>query len=572
LTFTYRGIFAGKVSNHIGADNSWLLRESCWFPYLGEDGDDLEGLRRQNRGPFTLEIAAPKGERVISAGELIASREGDQETTWIWRAEEPPFGFTSAKYEEVVEKVDGVSVKVWTYPEHREGARKLVEMVVQCLRFYEGVFGPYPDETFSIAEVERRGGYGSMPLLLNRRNFEQEPSLHLIAHELAHRWWGHLGDEMHNMHEGFAEYSAAVAVQALRGDELPLRNWLGKFRTAIGSERPLSVEQENYRLYRTVAYNKGPYVLHMLRYSMGEEPFFTALRNFYSRVHVHPEPPSLVDFEQICEQTSGLELGWFFDQWMRQVARPEFVLGEVSVERRKGQFVTTATVRNEGNGRMPVSVVLGTADGTRSREVDLAAGAEESLVFSSPQEPVWLEIDPDKWVLQSRLYDDRHKFGEAAAGGRISAEQLDTIGEAATGGRISAEQLDAIGLVGAGKTDEMAIRELVAFYQRPDLDVNSSVDLQDLRATARYFGMPAAYALQRETELREEAEISGQIPAGMEQEEWSITVAERDGQIVGQVRIPLRLTADGKVQQGRMLYLAARSNARWRFINFDMSM
>lgn len=551
LTFRYQTVFAGQVSNHVGPGNSWLLQECLWFPQLGEDPDDLEDLKRRNPGPFTLSITVPPGQRVVSDGQCLGERPDSAGTTWTWRSSARPFGFTAATYEEATRKMGGLAATAWTYPEHRTGAQAVLAAVAECARFYEDRLGPCPDTTFAVAEVDRRGGYGSLPLLLNRQNFEAEPSLPLIAHEVAHRWWGPLGPGFYGMHEALAEYCAASAAQSLRGRELPLDNWSGRFRGAARNALPLDTKQVDDQTYRAVAYGKGPYVVHMLRGVLGDETFWKALRALYTRGRSGPVP--LSELQQICEQTSGKPLGWFFDQWLKQTSIPEYVLDRVKVQHRGEQFVTRARVRNEGRGWMPVDVVLTAGQERQAGRLTLAPGADTSLSFTTDQAPLGLEVDPERQILELRRYDNRHVLAGPQAR------------------RYTAKRLAEVGRVPRSGSDETAVRELISLYLQPGLDVGSAVDLWDCAAAVRYFGQPPEGAAEKDAMMREGQEVPGRLPDGCRQGEWTVAIAERAGQLVAEVRVAVEATMQGRDLSGRALYLLARDSARrWRLINFDM--
>jgi hypothetical protein len=289
----------------------------------------------------------------------------------------------------------------------------------------------------------------------------------------------------------------------------------------------------------------------MLQHTVGEEAFFNALKVFYARCRTEAEPVSLDAFEKVVEEVSGRDLTPFFDQWMRRVVVPDYVFERVEVRKEKEGFVTVVGVRNRGTGRMPVSVALETAGGTTTKEVTPDEGKEASITFTSQEEPKALEIDPQKWVLQSRIDNDRQEFGAPEA-------------------KIPPEQLAAVGKVDSTRTDEQAIHELVAFYQRPDLDVPTSASLWDFEGMVRYFGMPPEQKERTEARHRENKRAPGQLPRGVKGEKVAVVIGERAGQVVAEVSVTGTLENGGKEIPGRASYLLSKTDdGRWRFINFS---
>ncbi|MEO8161357.1 MAG: M1 family aminopeptidase [Arenimonas sp.] len=146
----------------------------------------------------------------------------------------------------------------------------------------------------------------------------------LIAHELAHQWWGNritCRDWGHFwLNEAFANFMTAAYLQRRFGDKLYLEKieaWrlrLEKLR-AEGKDHALVYEQWHpTRDDRAVVYQKGAYVLHLLRQELGEKAFWRGIRA-YSRAH-DGKPVATIDFQRAMERASGRDLETFFRRWV----------------------------------------------------------------------------------------------------------------------------------------------------------------------------------------------------------------------------------------------------------------
>lgn len=139
--------------------------------------------------------------------------------------------------------------------------------------------------------------------------------------------------------------------------------------------------------------------------------------------------------------------------------------------------------------------------------------------------------------------------------------------------RISPEEINAVGLVTAGKTNKEAIRELVEFYQRPDLDKTSAIFLYDFYGQAQYFGsQPSQEQLEASKRRMSQHYKEAQLPERVKRQGMTVVIGEKAGQLVGEVCISGTIEDRDKEIAGHTLYLLSRSaDGHWRFINFDIS-
>ena len=244
---------------------------------------------------------------------------------------------------EVDEEVDDdtVALSVLANPRQTGRVRGLAAEAADVIRFYASLIGsaPYPSFTIAATESDRPGGHSPAYFaVLNQvvlqseivwRNdpvsFENYPAF-FLAHEVAHQWWGHaVGWKNYHeqwISEGFAQYFAALYAEKERGGNV-LDNLLRQMRHTAIAASPQGPIYLGYRLghirgddrvFRSIVYNKGAMVLHMLRRLVGDDAFFAGLRAFYEEWRF--KKAGTDDFRRAMETASGRELERFFDYWV----------------------------------------------------------------------------------------------------------------------------------------------------------------------------------------------------------------------------------------------------------------
>ncbi len=309
-------------------------------------------------------------------------------------------------------------------PGHVRRGRVVAERAIDIARFYQSIIGdsPYPSLTVTLVERDLPGGHspGYFALLyepppLGRpfapRNdpasFEQFPDF-VLAHELAHQWWGQaVGWRSYHeqwLSEGFSQYFAALYAErqhgleggaVFRGVMRHMRKWAID-ETAAG---PISLGSRlghlegDSRVFRALVYNKGAVVLHMLRGLVGDEIFFRGLQQFYRTSRF--TSTGTADFKAVMEMESGRELDRFFDRWIDGSKLPRLgfsyrVEGHevvLRIEQTGDIFDLPVTVTLQYASGPPADVIVPVTD----RVVDLRVplrGALRSAAISRDEPPL----------------------------------------------------------------------------------------------------------------------------------------------------------------------------------------
>ena len=372
------------------------------------------------KAPVTWEIEAPAALRVVANGVLEGvSDAGAGRRRWTYVEPHPiptytmVFGaapFAVSRHAPAIVAGDTTAIEVWSFPEDSAFAdggpfRRAGPIVAAGAR----LFGPFPYR--KLAHVESATRFGGMEnasvifypagMFTARRAAEG-----VVRHETAHQWFGDAVTERDWRHlwlsEGFATYLDPVLAEALGEDSAVARAMRGTLQAYLGSrvvDRPLvdSAAQDLMGLLNANSYNKGALVLHMLRGEVGDSAFFRGLREYYRTFR--DSSVLSEDFERAMTRATGMDLGWFFRQWLYQPGYPQLdVAVQVdSVAPRAVLRVRQAQPEAWGEFRLPrVEVRFIAEDGTvgeRSFALE-ATRATATFAFDLPAVQAGVAIDP----------------------------------------------------------------------------------------------------------------------------------------------------------------------------------
>ena len=220
----------------------------------------------------------------------------------------------------------------------------------------------------------------------------------LVAHELAHQWFGDLlfcyGWREMWLNEGFAEYYQLRWLEHRYGPEVAALRWSSTLSMAVEEEAPMSPRgwSGSEAQYSSV-YSRGASVLHILRVYLGDEVFDAAIRRYVAEHRF--ELVESDDLRRVFEEESGTHLGWLFDQWVHGSAMPEMTSEHHWEE---GQLEVTLGQSGEELLAMPVEIEVGTPKSVVVKEVWLD-GVEARLVMPLAGPPLWVAVDPRGGVL-----------------------------------------------------------------------------------------------------------------------------------------------------------------------------
>ena len=384
-----------------------------WWPCKDHPSDKPESM--------DLTFTVPEGLVVATNGRRIGSSTVDGKTTSQWRVSTPianyTVAFNAAPYVELVSSLESVAgdtfpVIFWVLPENKEKGEAFMAEILEHLRFFERVCGPYPfrGDKYGVVETPHLG-MEHQSIIAYGNKYRGDPNFDydwLHHHELAHEWWANLVTARDWadfwIHEGIGTYMQPLYLEERFGREAYQKKMkidlLRVMNNApVAPAPPRTSDSIYFSKTGTDApggdiYFKGSWVCHSLRWLLGDETFFKVLRRW-----AYPDPElekttdgSAVRFSDtdellaIAEEVSGRKLGWFFEVYLRRGPLPV-----LAVERDGGTLSLRWEAPDELPFPMPVEVIVG----GEARRVPMEGG-EATLEVGEAE----VEVDPDLRVLR----------------------------------------------------------------------------------------------------------------------------------------------------------------------------
>lgn len=387
-----------------------------WFPTWDEPDD---------RFTYTGRFTVPSRFTAVSNGRLMSKEAAAKPgwNTWTYALNEQDLVsylvmFAAAEYRMVSERWRDRPVLAYIPPDVDEATgKRAVARTTEMLDFMSSATGvEYPYPGYSQVFVQRflyTGMENTTATVLERNTlFPAELADHaqwteaVIAHELAHQWFGDqltMRDWSHMwLNEGITTFLEGWWWLYAHGPEEWADKVYGRVARVIGADedspRPMVVDfytREGTRKNANV-YTKGSAVMNGLRAMFGEEDFGRAFRA-YAADHQHAMVTT-EDLQRSFEDTLGLDLSWYFQQWAYLAGHPVLTVKHAwDAEQGTVRIDLAQTQKVEGNVPLfvlPVDLEIGTASGVDRRRVWLD-GANASLVLPLTEAPTWIGVDPD---------------------------------------------------------------------------------------------------------------------------------------------------------------------------------
>ncbi len=284
-------------------------------------------------------VTAPAYYQVIASGKLKETTNlNDKQTLSVWKTDVPMptkvmvMGVAHFAVEQVGE-THGIPISSWVYPQNKKEGFYDYAQALKIVDFFTAEVGPFP---FSkLANVQSKTRFGGMENAGNIFYFEksvtgQRKHKSLLVHEIAHQWFGDSATETDWKHlwlsEGFATYFTNLYYEDKYGEEI--------FKKRLSDQRDKVIRfSKNHNtpvidtlttnllnLLNANSYEKGSWVLHMLRRKVGDQNFWQAIRTYYKRYAY--KNASTKDLKKVFEEVSGEKLDAFFEQWLKKPGHP----------------------------------------------------------------------------------------------------------------------------------------------------------------------------------------------------------------------------------------------------------
>lgn len=409
---------ADKDGKPSAVGDNWPNRVHHWIPTLDHPSA---------KATITFNITAPSREEVVANGRLdhvATTANGSRTWTYSQGVPIPPYCMVIAvgQFTRLEPSQRTLTPLSYYVPASDSAvAVKGFAPSIPSLDYFNEIIAPYPyDKLALIVGATRFGGMeNSSAIVFASTLFNPRPnakisapfgvprgSVALIAHEIAHQWFGDSVTESTWadlwLSEGFATYFAGLFLQRYES-EAAFQEYMNQaaenvFEYEKQKRAPIfDRETENlFDLLNANNYQKGAWVLHMLRSSLGDDVFFRGIRGYY-RAHQHATA-STEDLRAALEKASGKDLAGFFKRWVYESGHPQYQLSWEWVRNREVRLALRQL--QSGDPFLdPVPITIITANG--KRDVILKPKDKQlSQTIQLSERPTSIEIDPRNTLLK----------------------------------------------------------------------------------------------------------------------------------------------------------------------------
>lgn len=423
LTIDYHGkpkdglvLTADKDGKPTAVGDNWPNRVHHWIPALDHPSA---------KATVTFNITAPAREEVVANGRLDhVETVANGQRTWTYSEgiPIPPYCMIIAVGQFArLEPTERALTPLSYYVPHSDSpvALKGFAPAIPSVDFFTQTVAPYPYEKLAlIVGATRFGGMeNSSAIVFTSTLFNRSSSpamsktygvplnnVSLIAHEIAHQWFGDSVTESTWsdlwLSEGFATYFAGLFMQRYEGEEAFQTYMKDSATRVFAYEKKSRVPifdrdtEDLFALLNANNYQKGAWVLHMLRANLGDKAFFRGLRNYYD---AHKNSTATTeDLRTALENASGKDLRAFFARWVYDSGHPQY---ELSWQWLRNELRLELKQTQPGNVFLdPVQVTISTASGTQDI---MLKPTDKLLLHTVPikQKPERIELDPRNILL-----------------------------------------------------------------------------------------------------------------------------------------------------------------------------
>lgn len=390
-----------------------------WIPCFDLPGDKIK---------LDMRVTVPQNLEVISNGHLVEVTENTRaaERTFHWKMDDPQIPYLIAlaigEFFTLSDTVRGVPLD-YVIPVHRRAAD--IDLIFgrtpEMFNFFCDYIGPYPYEKYAqipVHDFKHGGMENATATILNSRIFHTQSAVPnyspemLIAHELAHQWFGDLVSMKSWLHiwlnEGFATYFTDLYFEFQHGKNEFRRRRLEQNRMYLDYRKDIplrDVQRPDTPFVPAdfggmLAYYRGAAILHTLRFELGDEIFRRAIQTYVRRFQFGSVESE--DFRQVLEEIAGRDLAFFFNQWIYGAGHPVFEVGWNWDDSTKLVTLNVAQVQEKSpvmdvfQVTVPLEIIAGkqrifTRLGLNQRQ--------QTFYFHTDQQPQLVRFNKYEWTL-----------------------------------------------------------------------------------------------------------------------------------------------------------------------------
>jgi aminopeptidase N len=413
LQVTYGGIPADglqiKPTRHGDRaffSDDWPNKARHWLPTIDHVGD---------KATMEMSVVAPAHYQVVSNGRRIEESDlsgATRRTVWLESVPISPWLYVLGVARFAVQHVGdyrGIPLETWVFAQDRDaGFHDFAVPVKEAMAFYSEFVGPYAYEKLANVQSTATGGgmEAASAIMYDQSSVDgTRPRRwrNVIIHEIAHQWFGNAVTESDWndvwLSEGFATYFTLLFIEHAYGRDEFAQGLRDSRKTIVDfyEKRPdYRVVHENLsdmaQVTTGMTYQKGAWVLHMLRQRIGDDRFWAGIRDYYAR-HMNGTA-STNAFRITMEQASGQDLAAFFDQWLYRGGIPRLdgtwrwdaATREIVIELRQVQAGPAFALE--------LDLMVEAADGATSMQRIIVGADPTRLKISASARPRSVTLDP----------------------------------------------------------------------------------------------------------------------------------------------------------------------------------
>lgn len=421
VTVFYQGIpnSAANGSFSFGRHEStsdpviWSLSEPYgapdWFPCRDTPADKADSS--------SVRITAPAALVSVSNGKLISvTTNADGTKTYLWKNSYPIAQYlisiavsNYAQYDTPFSNgSQTMPVTHYIYPENLAQVQANLALTPGMIQLFTNQFGPYPFLREKYGHAQFAYGNGGMEHQTATSMELRALTPTVIAHELAHQWFGDkiTCRDWQNiwLNEGFASYAEALYMESVGGQssyQAYMNTFMYASRFAQGSVYVQDISSFNNIFDSDRSYAKGATILHMLRGIVGDSTFFNILRTYAASPTLSYNTAVTEDFQAVAQQVSGKNLGYFFNQWVYGAGYPNYnAIIRTSGKTASVQLTqTNMSASSPASFTMPVQMLVQSAAGDTLLTV-MNDQSNQTFVLTGKGAVTGVVIDPNNWILK----------------------------------------------------------------------------------------------------------------------------------------------------------------------------
>ncbi len=412
---TYHGIPLDGliISNNKYGDrtffgDNWPDRAKNWLPVVDHPAD---------KATVDWNITAPSYYQTIGNGLLVERTNlNDTQTFTRWKMDEPiptkVMVIGVARFAtEYLKEINSISVSSWVYPQDRDLGFKDLASAVPILEFMMTHVGDYPFK--KLANIESKTRFGGMEnagnIFYNEKHISGNSEFEdVIAHEIAHQWFGDSASELNWYHvwlsEGFSTYLENLYFEDHYGRESFVHKMKKDREKALNFEKqslsPIvdTSETDYFKLLSPNTYEKGAWLLHMLRRQLGDDLFWKGIKTYYEEYKY--DNALSEDFERVIETVSGKDFSSFFKQWLYQTGHPKL---DVQWENKNNELKIKVKQIQNNLFTFPLDIRITFDDGTSDIKTFQFKERLEQKILTILKKVSSIELDPNTWLFFEQI-------------------------------------------------------------------------------------------------------------------------------------------------------------------------